>query len=62
MTSLHPLAQSSGYVPNQRQLRERIEALARLNGMTEGIAEGMDDLLGAALDVSVDVGCSKYRH
>ena len=26
--------------------------LAKLNGMTEGVAEGIDDLLGAALDVS----------
>jgi hypothetical protein len=52
LSSLHPLAQSTGYVPSQRQLRDRIVDLAKLNGMTEGVAEGMDDLLGAALDVS----------
>lgn len=58
MSSLHPLAQSTGYVPSQRQLKERMIDLAKLNGMTEGVAEGMDDLLGAALDVSsgVDTG------
>jgi hypothetical protein len=53
LSSLHPLAQSTGYVPSQRQLRDRIVDLAKLNGMTEGVAEGMDDLLGAALDVSL---------
>lgn len=58
LSSLHPLAQSTGYVPSQRQLKERMIDLAKLNGMTEGVAEGMDDLLGAALDVSsgVDTG------
>ena len=54
LSSLHPLAQSTGYVPSQRQLRDRIVDLAKLNGMTEGVAEGMDDLLGAALDVSLN--------
>ncbi|KAH8079645.1 transcriptional regulator of RNA polII, SAGA, subunit-domain-containing protein [Filobasidium floriforme] len=54
LSSLHPLAQSTGYVPSQRQLRDRIVDLAKLNGMTEGVAEGMDDLLGAALDTHLD--------
>lgn len=53
LSSLHPLAQSTGFVPSQRLLKDRLDALARLNGITEGVAEGLDDLLGAALDVSL---------
>ena len=56
-SSLHPLAQSTGYVPSQKQLKERLLDLAKLNGMTEGVAEGMDDLVGAALDVSLRCPC-----
>lgn len=51
---LHPLIYSSGMLPNQAELKERIESVAKLNGMVEGAADGIQDVLGVALDVSIE--------